>query len=49
MSASGHNAHGPEATHADDQDRTYRPRWLFYTPFLVRAPKLTRRQWRSPC
>jgi len=46
MSASGHNADGPEATHADDHDRTYRPRWLYYTPFLVRAPELTRRQWR---
>ena len=32
--------------HADEDDRSYRPRWLHYTPFLDRAPQLTRRQWR---
>lgn len=32
-----------ESTHAD---RTYRPRWLYFAPFLGRAPALTRRQWR---
>jgi len=31
---------------ADDHDRSYRPKWLYYTPFLGRAPQLTRRQWR---
>ena len=46
MSASGHDADGPEAPHADDHERTYRPKWLYYTPFLGRAPELTRRQWR---
>ena len=29
-----------------DDDRTYRPGWLRYAPFLGRAPALTRRQWR---
>ncbi len=31
---------------ADEHDRSYRPRWLYYTPFLGRAPQLTQRQWR---
>lgn len=29
-----------------DEDRAYRPRWLLLTPFLGKAPALTRRQWR---
>ncbi len=28
------------------EDRSYRPRWLRYAPFLGGAPALTRRQWR---
>jgi hypothetical protein len=26
-------------------DRSYRPRWLRFAPFLGRPPALTRRQW----
>jgi len=29
-----------------DDDRSYRPGWLRYAPFLGRPPALTRRQWR---
>jgi len=29
-----------------DDDRSYRPRWLRFAPFLGRPPALTRRQWR---
>lgn len=29
-----------------DDDRSYRPRWFRYAPFLGRPPALTRRQWR---
>lgn len=29
-----------------DEDRAYRPRWLYFAPFLGRPPALTRRQWR---
>ena len=29
-----------------DEERTYRPRWLQFAPFLGRPPALTRRQWR---
>lgn len=29
-----------------DEDRTYRPLWLQFAPFLGRPPALTRRQWR---
>jgi len=31
---------------ATDEERTYRPRWLLFAPFLGRPPALTRRQWR---
>jgi len=30
----------------DDDDRSYRPRWLKAAPFLGQPPALTRRQWR---
>ncbi|MDE0886172.1 MAG: MFS transporter [Myxococcota bacterium] len=30
----------------EEDDRSYRPRWLRAAPFLGRAPALTRRQWR---
>jgi MFS family permease len=30
----------------EDEDRSYRPRWLWVTPYLGKAPPLTRRQWR---
>jgi len=36
----------PEHTRSEDEDRAYRPRWLRVTPFLGKAPPLTRRQWR---
>jgi MFS family permease len=29
-----------------EDDRSYRPRWLRWAPFLGRPPELTRRQWR---
>ena len=29
-----------------EDDRSYRPRWLRFAPFLGRSPALTRRQWR---
>jgi putative MFS transporter len=29
-----------------EEDRSYRPKWLRLTPFLGRAPALSRRQWR---
>jgi putative MFS transporter len=29
-----------------EDDRSYRPRWLRWAPFLGRPPALTRRQWR---
>jgi len=29
-----------------DEHRAYRPRWLYFAPFLGRPPELTRRQWR---
>jgi putative MFS transporter len=29
-----------------DDDRSHRPRWLRFAPFLGRPPALTRRQWR---
>ncbi len=46
MPASDQNPETPEPSHRDEHDRTYRPRWLRYAPFLGRAPQLTRRQWR---
>ena len=33
-------------TSANDDDRSYRPGWLRYAPFLGRPPALSRRQWR---
>ena len=30
----------------DDEDRSYRPRWLWAAPYLGTPPPLTRRQWR---
>ncbi len=36
----------PEHPASDDEgDRSYRPAWLRFTPFLQRPPPLTRRQW----
>jgi MFS family permease len=35
-----------DASSSSDDDRTYRPAWLRYAPFLGRPPALTRRQWR---
>lgn len=35
-----------EHTSPEDEDRSYRPRWLWVTPYLGKAPPLTRRQWR---
>jgi putative MFS transporter len=39
---------GPSSEHVslENEDRSYRPRWLWVTPYLGKAPALTRRQWR---
>lgn len=36
----------PSQNRPADEDRSYRPRWLYLAPFLGRPPALTRRQWR---